>query len=254
MFLFSHLTSACAFTSTLHLSVAVQLATPAQISQEQGLDVQTVQQFCGQWVKVSYARPGSGLCLTLLRSCISGVTRTFQPPAVACCVNCNKFVAALFTALQVGARSDSLDSFCELFGVPKWLRQATRLMTGMQISITDDTLIVKQVGLCACNENFACVHGQVQAVTTGQELHAEQPAGAWDGHALEAGRTHGFATNPCQQDTMQHTYPHLTPHLLCCRCASWAGYQQWRLFRWTAAAANPRSAVTCALASRQGSC
>lgn len=39
-----------------------------------------------------------------------------------------------------------MDSFCELFGVPRWLRQATRLMTGMQISITDDTLVVKQVG------------------------------------------------------------------------------------------------------------
>jgi hypothetical protein len=47
--------------------------------------------------------------------------------------------------LQVGAHSDSMDKFCELFGVPKWLRKATRLMTGMQISIADDTLVVKQV-------------------------------------------------------------------------------------------------------------
>lgn len=38
-----------------------------------------------------------------------------------------------------------MEAFCELFHVPKWLRKATRLMTGMQISITDDTLIVKQV-------------------------------------------------------------------------------------------------------------
>ena len=58
---------------------------------------------------------------------------------------------------KVGARSDSMDKFCELFGVPKWLRQATRLMTGMQISIADDnTLVVKQV----------CKLGWVPAVET----------------------------------------------------------------------------------------
>lgn len=47
--------------------------------------------------------------------------------------------------MQVGPRSDSMDKFCELFGVPKWLRQATRLMSGMHISVAGDTLVVKQV-------------------------------------------------------------------------------------------------------------
>ena len=57
--------------------------------------------------------------------------------------------------VQVGARSDSMDTFCELFGVPKWLRQATRLMTGMQISIADDNiLVVKQVWT-----HWECLHG-----------------------------------------------------------------------------------------------
>lgn len=74
----------------------LQLAAPTQAKQQQMLDVETVEQFCGHWIKVQQ-------------------------------------------------QSGSMDSFCELFGVPRWLRQATRLMTGMQISITHDTLVVKQV-------------------------------------------------------------------------------------------------------------
>ncbi|KAF6259307.1 hypothetical protein COO60DRAFT_1514225 [Scenedesmus sp. NREL 46B-D3] len=42
-------------------------------------------------------------------------------------------------------RSDSMDGFCQLFGVPRWLRQATRLMAGLEISLSGDTLLVKQV-------------------------------------------------------------------------------------------------------------
>jgi hypothetical protein len=57
--------------------------------------------------------------------------------------------------VQVGPRSDSMDKFCELFGVPKWLRQATRLMTGMHISVAGDTLVVKQV--CGMLQTGSCL-------------------------------------------------------------------------------------------------
>eukprot|EP00879_Flechtneria_rotunda_P016982 GHRR01017778.1.p1 GENE.GHRR01017778.1~~GHRR01017778.1.p1 ORF type:complete len:208 (+),score=48.85 GHRR01017778.1:202-825(+) len=43
------------------------------------------------------------------------------------------------------SRSDSMDAFCQLFGVPRWLRQATRLMVGLEICMQDNALLVKQV-------------------------------------------------------------------------------------------------------------
>lgn len=41
--------------------------------------------------------------------------------------------------------SDSMDSFCDLFGVPRFLRRATRLMTGLELRIAADSLMVTQV-------------------------------------------------------------------------------------------------------------
>lgn len=52
-----------------------------------------------------------------------------------------------------------MDSFCELFGVPRWLRQATRLMYALELSIVDDALVVKQVRLLAGG-----LHSKVRAV------------------------------------------------------------------------------------------
>lgn len=44
--------------------------------------------------------------------------------------------------------SDSMDEFCDLFGVPRFMRQATRLMGGLELVVKEDSLMVKQVGLC----------------------------------------------------------------------------------------------------------
>eukprot|EP00882_Tetradesmus_deserticola_P015477 GHRQ01016492.1.p4 GENE.GHRQ01016492.1~~GHRQ01016492.1.p4 ORF type:complete len:135 (+),score=56.07 GHRQ01016492.1:302-706(+) len=38
-----------------------------------------------------------------------------------------------------------MDGFCQLFGVPRWLRQATRLMVGLEITLRGDMLMVRQV-------------------------------------------------------------------------------------------------------------
>jgi hypothetical protein len=48
--------------------------------------------------------------------------------------------------LQDTKRSDPMDDFCQLFGVPRWLRQATRLMAGLEVALSGDMLVVKQVG------------------------------------------------------------------------------------------------------------
>lgn len=47
--------------------------------------------------------------------------------------------------LQDSSRSDSMDGFCQLFGVPRWLRQATRLVNGLELATSGDVLLVKQV-------------------------------------------------------------------------------------------------------------
>lgn len=47
--------------------------------------------------------------------------------------------------LQDAKRSDPMDGFCQLFGVPRWLRQATRLMAGLEVTLSGDMLVVKQV-------------------------------------------------------------------------------------------------------------
>ncbi|KAF8072801.1 Oscp1 [Scenedesmus sp. PABB004] len=44
-----------------------------------------------------------------------------------------------------GAASEGMEPFCELFGVPRWLRSATRLMAGLHISVEGDVLLVRQV-------------------------------------------------------------------------------------------------------------
>lgn len=46
-----------------------------------------------------------------------------------------------------GRHSEPMDGFCDLFGVPKFLRQATRLMGGLELQIREDSLMVKQVML-----------------------------------------------------------------------------------------------------------
>lgn len=75
------------------------------------------------------------------------------------------FVVCCGACVQVGPRSDSMDKFCELFGVPKWLRQATRLMTRTHIAIAGDTLVVKQVRgmspLCVGSNTFLGCLGSV---------------------------------------------------------------------------------------------
>jgi hypothetical protein len=38
-----------------------------------------------------------------------------------------------------------MDGFCQLFGVPRWLSKATRLMAGLEITLSGDMLVVKQV-------------------------------------------------------------------------------------------------------------
>jgi len=73
-----------------------------------------------------------------------------QSPSTCCrCCQCKlKWplrVVLLLACMQVQARSDSMDAFCQLFGVPRWLRQATRLMTGVHISVSGDELVIKQV-------------------------------------------------------------------------------------------------------------
>jgi hypothetical protein len=39
-----------------------------------------------------------------------------------------------------------MDGFFQLFGVPRWLSKATRLMAGLEITLSGDMLFVKQVG------------------------------------------------------------------------------------------------------------
>lgn len=49
------------------------------------------------------------------------------------------------TWIKDAKRSDPMDGFCQLFGVPRWLRQATRLMAGLEVTLSGDMLVVKQV-------------------------------------------------------------------------------------------------------------
>jgi len=49
------------------------------------------------------------------------------------------------TLLQDERQSEPMDDFCRLFGVPRWLQQATRLMNGLEISVAADQLQIKQV-------------------------------------------------------------------------------------------------------------
>jgi hypothetical protein len=52
---------------------------------------------------------------------------------------------AVVWCLQDAKRSDPMDGFCQLFGVPRWLSKATRLMAGLEITLSGDMLVVKQV-------------------------------------------------------------------------------------------------------------
>jgi hypothetical protein len=52
---------------------------------------------------------------------------------------------AIAGCLQDAKRSDPMDGFCQLFGVPRWLSKATRLMAGLEITLSGDMLVLKQV-------------------------------------------------------------------------------------------------------------
>eukprot|EP00878_Enallax_costatus_P008848 GHUV01009249.1.p1 GENE.GHUV01009249.1~~GHUV01009249.1.p1 ORF type:complete len:260 (+),score=59.77 GHUV01009249.1:405-1184(+) len=63
--------------------------------------------------------------------------------------------------------SEPMDSFCDMFGVPRFLRQATRLMSGLEVTILGDALLVKQVckiGFMSMTESYPLdgVHSSVQ--------------------------------------------------------------------------------------------
>lgn len=62
------------------------------------------------------------------------------------------FGLAVITWLQDACQSEPMDDFCQLFGVPRWLQHATRLMSGLEISVVAGELQIKQVslwGLCS---------------------------------------------------------------------------------------------------------
>lgn len=145
----------------------MQVAAPSQVAQVPVLDAEAVQAFCGRWAKVRRLA-GSTVLLPAAAPCskpvcamqLCAVQTLHSPPTQLCPFGtmghlphmpgltaepCVCPLARVCVCVQVGARSDPMDKFCELFGVPKWLRQATRLMTGMHIYIVDDTLVVKQV-------------------------------------------------------------------------------------------------------------
>lgn len=65
--------------------------------------------------------------------------RWYAQGPTACCV---------VSLSQVPGQSESMDGFCELFGVPKWLRRAARLMVGLDIYLVGNSLAVKQVCIC----------------------------------------------------------------------------------------------------------
>jgi hypothetical protein len=77
-----------------------------------------------------------------------------------------------------------MDPFCELFGVPRWLRQATRLMGGLDVSMAGEDLLVRQV--CRLSWLSTSEAFPLDGVRTGQHKRRDMRSGTQTGKLLEA--------------------------------------------------------------------
>jgi hypothetical protein len=107
-----------------------------------------------------------------------------------------------------------MDAFCQLFGVPRWLRQATRLITGLEVCLTRDALVVRQicrVGWLSTVESFP-LDGSASAPHKRRDMRSGKQLGAMLGardgrmqlHVIFEGGLPGHATDTLELLSTPH--------------------------------------------------